>query len=29
MLRDGREVRVPVGQLAVGEEFVVRPGGVW
>ena len=26
MLRDGREVRVPVGQLAVGEEFVVRPG---
>ncbi len=26
VLRDGREVRVPVGQLAVGEEFVVRPG---
>jgi Cu+-exporting ATPase len=26
VLRDGREVRVPVTQLAVGEEFVVRPG---
>ena len=26
VLRDGSEVRVPVGQLAVGEEFVVRPG---
>ena len=26
VLRDGAEVRVPVGQLAVGEEFVVRPG---
>jgi len=26
VLRDGREVRVPVGQLAVGEEFVIRPG---
>jgi Cu+-exporting ATPase len=26
VLRDGREVQVPVGQLAVGEEFVVRPG---
>ncbi len=26
VLRDGREVRVPVGQLAAGEEFVVRPG---
>ena len=26
MLRDGAEVRVPAGQLAVGEEFVVRPG---
>ena len=26
MLRDGQEVRVPVTQLAVGEEFVVRPG---
>jgi P-type Cu+ transporter len=26
VLRDGREARVPVGQLAVGEEFVVRPG---
>jgi P-type Cu+ transporter len=26
VLRDGREVRIPVGQLAVGEEFVVRPG---
>jgi Cu+-exporting ATPase len=26
VLRDGIEVRVPVGQLAVGEEFVVRPG---
>jgi Cu+-exporting ATPase len=24
--REGREVRVPVDQLAVGEEFVVRPG---
>ncbi len=24
--RDGREVRIPVGQLAVGDEFVVRPG---
>jgi Cu+-exporting ATPase len=23
---DGREVRVPVGQLAVGDRFVVRPG---
>ena len=26
VLRDGAEVRVPAGQLAVGEEFVVRPG---
>ncbi|GEM_PF-1960736 len=26
VLRDGRELRVPVGRLAVGEEFVVRPG---
>ncbi|MBM9505110.1 heavy metal translocating P-type ATPase [Actinacidiphila acididurans] len=26
VLRDGREVRVPVGQLAVGDLFVVRPG---
>ena len=26
VLRDGREVRLPVEQLAVGDEFVVRPG---
>ncbi len=26
VLRDGREVRVPVDQLAVGDRFVVRPG---
>ncbi|MFJ1768419.1 heavy metal translocating P-type ATPase [Amycolatopsis sp. NPDC088138] len=26
VLRDGREVRIPVGELAVGDEFVVRPG---
>ena len=26
VLRDGTEVRVPAGQLAAGEEFVVRPG---
>ncbi|MFE1440991.1 heavy metal translocating P-type ATPase [Streptomyces sp. NPDC058739] len=26
VLRDGREVRVPVGTLAVGDLFVVRPG---
>jgi len=26
VLRDGGEMRVPVGQLATGEEFVVRPG---
>ncbi|GAB3992851.1 hypothetical protein GCM10029992_03010 [Glycomyces albus] len=26
VLRDGREVRVPVAELAVGDEFVVRPG---
>jgi P-type Cu+ transporter len=26
VLRDGREVRVPVAELAVGEEFTVRPG---
>ncbi|ACY23679.1 heavy metal translocating P-type ATPase [Gordonia bronchialis DSM 43247] len=24
--RDGRESRIPIGQLAVGDEFVVRPG---
>ncbi|MBV7668802.1 heavy metal translocating P-type ATPase [Streptomyces halstedii] len=26
VLRDGREVRVPVGRLVVGDHFVVRPG---
>jgi Cu+-exporting ATPase len=26
VLRDGRELRIPVGELAVGEVFVVRPG---
>ena len=26
VLRDGAEVRIPVEQLAVGDEFVVRPG---
>ncbi|NUP38614.1 MAG: cadmium-translocating P-type ATPase [Streptomyces sp.] len=26
VLRDGREVRIPVSQLAVGDRFVVRPG---
>ncbi|THV41328.1 heavy metal translocating P-type ATPase [Glycomyces buryatensis] len=26
VLRAGKEVRVPIGDLAVGEEFVVRPG---
>ncbi|GAA2926650.1 heavy metal translocating P-type ATPase [Streptomyces thioluteus] len=26
LLRDGREVRVPVGELTVGDRFVVRPG---
>jgi Cu+-exporting ATPase len=26
VLREGREVRVPASRLAVGEEFVVRPG---
>jgi P-type Cu+ transporter len=26
VLRDGREVRVPAGQLRIGDEFVVRPG---
>jgi Cu+-exporting ATPase len=26
VLRDGAEVRIPVAQLAVGEDFVVRPG---
>ncbi|HEU5127048.1 MAG TPA: heavy metal translocating P-type ATPase [Glycomyces sp.] len=26
VLRGGREVRVPIGELAVGDEFVVRPG---
>ncbi|MDQ0948570.1 Cu+-exporting ATPase [Streptomyces phaeochromogenes] len=26
VLRDGREVRIPIGELAVGNAFVVRPG---
>ncbi|HEX9041815.1 MAG TPA: heavy metal translocating P-type ATPase [Trebonia sp.] len=26
VLRDGREIRVPIGQLAAGDLFVVRPG---
>jgi Cu+-exporting ATPase len=26
VLRDGREIRIPASQLAVGDEFVVRPG---
>ncbi|HYX45059.1 MAG TPA: heavy metal translocating P-type ATPase [Acidimicrobiales bacterium] len=26
VVRDGREVRIPVGQLAVGDRFLVRPG---
>ncbi len=26
VLRDGREVRIPTSELAVGDEFVVRPG---
>ena len=26
VLRDGTEVRIPIGELAVGERFVVRPG---
>ncbi|MEU5885915.1 heavy metal translocating P-type ATPase [Streptomyces sp. NPDC047461] len=26
VLRDGREVRIPMGRLAVGDRFVVRPG---
>ncbi|MFI6033287.1 heavy metal translocating P-type ATPase [Streptomyces sp. NPDC051315] len=26
VLRDGKEVRIPVGELAVGDRFVVRPG---
>jgi P-type Cu+ transporter len=26
VLRDGAETRIPVGRLAVGDEFVVRPG---
>ncbi|HLU29169.1 MAG TPA: heavy metal translocating P-type ATPase [Glycomyces sp.] len=26
VIREGREVRVPIGELAVGDEFVVRPG---
>ena len=26
VLRDGTEVRIPVGELVVGDEFVVRPG---
>ncbi|MFD8594637.1 heavy metal translocating P-type ATPase, partial [Kitasatospora sp. NPDC059646] len=26
VLRDGREVRLPIAQLAVGDRFVVRPG---
>ncbi|MFJ8814828.1 heavy metal translocating P-type ATPase [Amycolatopsis thermoflava] len=27
VLRDGREERIPIEQLAVGDSFVVRPGG--
>ncbi len=27
VLRDGAETRIPISQLAVGDEFVVRPGG--
>ncbi|GAB3163319.1 heavy metal translocating P-type ATPase [Microbispora hainanensis] len=26
VLRDGREVRIPIGELRVGDRFVVRPG---
>lgn len=26
VIRDGKEVRVPIGQVAVGDRFVVRPG---
>jgi Cu+-exporting ATPase len=26
VLRDGNEVRIPIGELAVGDRFVVRPG---
>ena len=26
VLRDGTEVRIPIGELAVGDRFVVRPG---
>lgn len=26
MVRDGREVRVPVARLVVGDRFTVRPG---
>jgi Cu+-exporting ATPase len=26
VLRDGREIRIPISALAVGEEFLVRPG---
>jgi len=26
VLRDGAEIRIPIGQLAVGDRFVVRPG---
>ncbi len=26
VLRDGAEVRIPIGQLVVGDQFVVRPG---
>lgn len=29
VLRDGRELRIPVGELAVGDRFVVRPGRRW
>ena len=26
VIRDGKEVRVPIGQVAVGDRFIVRPG---
>ena len=26
VIRDGKEVRVPIGQVAVGDQFIVRPG---
>ena len=26
VLRDGAEVRIPIGELAVGDRFLVRPG---